>query len=264
MSTLDIPDASGAPGVEALKDEIAIAKIKANERKATMSALLRDVYSVETQFIFTQDQSCSGFGLGAHSCILSKYQVFDELIKKAVQETSDRDLGQGPLILVVDKVSFTTFCALLTFIYTGEVERNIDPSQFAIKKLDSPPKYTSTYDSTGDVARRPPLDSDSPKNLKPAAWEDLLFAADLYHIRELRALSQKHVIEAIESNKAVETLMRVGHQFPEIREASLNHIAKNIKAMFADGNDPFAPYIDDPKCHEFLVDVMLRSHNMHL
>ncbi|KAF9325105.1 hypothetical protein BG006_011389 [Podila minutissima] len=204
MSTLDIPDASGAPGVEALKDEITIAKIKANESKAIMSALLRDSPRIRTVL-----DSLLG--------LTPAYQVFDELIKKAVQETSDRDLGPGPLTLVVDKVSFTTFCALLTFIYTGEVERNIDPGQFAIKKLDSPPKYTSTYDSTRDVPRCRPLDSDSLNNRKPVVWEDLLFAADLYHIRGLRALSQKHVIEAIESNKAVETLMRVGHQFPEIR-----------------------------------------------
>ncbi|KAG0334576.1 hypothetical protein BG000_008224 [Podila horticola] len=254
MSTWDIPDTSGGPGVESLKDEIAIYKMKAEESRTTMAALLRDVYSVDTQFIFTQDKNCSEYALWAHCSILSKYQAFDELIKKAIQETPDKDLERGPLTVVVEKVSFATFCTLLMFIYTGEVERNIDLSRFAIRKVDNPPKYTRIYDSKGDIARRHSLDLDSFKNFQVVLWEDLLFAADLYRINELRALSQEHVIGAIESNKAGETLIRVGHQFPEVKEASLNHIAKNMKTMFANGNDPFAPYVDHSKCHELLVE----------
>ncbi|KAF9312167.1 hypothetical protein BG003_006566 [Podila horticola] len=102
------------------------------------------------------------------------------------------------------------------FIYTGDIERNIDPARFAIGKLDSPPKYaTSTGDCTRDMPRWHPLDSDdSPWNLKPVQWNELLFAADLYKIEELRARCEQHVIEAIENSKAVETLIHVGAQFP--------------------------------------------------
>lgn len=151
------------------------------------------------------------------------------------------------------------------FIYTGEIERNIDPTRFAISKLDRPPKYSISGDSTRDEPCWRSLDSgDSPWNFKPVQWDDLLFAADLYKIEELRAICQKYVIEAIENTKAVETLIHVGTRFPEVKEAAINYIARNMDTMFADGNDPFAPFLQHPKCHELLVEVMLRSRVMHL
>lgn len=150
------------------------------------------------------------------------------------------------------------------FIYTGEIERNIDPTRFAISALDSPPKYTSACNSKGDVPRWHPLDSDSAWNLKQASWEDLLYAADLYKIDELKSYCQNRLIEPIDDIKAIETLIHVGPQFLEVKERVLSYIAKNMKATFAGGNDPFEPIIQHPRCHKLLVEVILRSHNMGL
>ncbi|KAG0035410.1 hypothetical protein BGZ82_005278 [Podila clonocystis] len=88
-----------------------------------------------------------------------------------------------------------------------------------------------------------------------ATMENLL--ADVYS--ELRALCQTHVISGIENSNAVETLIHVGTQFPEVKEATLDYIARIMDTMFADGDDPFAPFVQQPKCHEILVEVMLRS-----
>ncbi|KAF9295092.1 hypothetical protein BGZ74_010966 [Mortierella antarctica] len=267
MSAMEhIPATSGASRVEDLKDEVAVAKKIADENKATMETLLSDVYSVETRLVFTQDKSSfSDFGLWAHRSILSRYHVFGELIKQATQKRSEKDIDLAPLTLAVDEISFPTFCSLLMFIYTGEIERNINPTRFAISKLDRPPKYSISGDSTRDEPCWRPLDSgDSPWNFKPVQWDDLLFAADLYKIEELRAICQKYVIEAIENTKAVETLIHVGTRFPEVKEAAINYIARNMDTMFADGNDPFAPFLQHPKCHELLVEVMLRSRVMRL
>lgn len=262
MSTWEqIPATSGSVALDTLKDEIAVAKNRADESKATMATLLRDVYSVETQFIFTQDKSCSDFGLWAHRSILSKYQVFDELLKAAAKQ-SDKNIDVGPLTLIVDKVSFTTFCALLMFIYTGEIERNIDPTRFAISQIEPPTKTAGTHDNTVDVTRWHPLNLNSPWDLKPVSWDNLLFAADLYKIEELRILCQKHLIETISANNAVENLINVGPKFPEIKEATVDYISKNMKTMFVSGEDPFAPYVHHPKCHELLVEVLLRVHSL--
>ncbi|KAG0011579.1 hypothetical protein BGZ81_002104 [Podila clonocystis] len=217
MSAMDhIPVTSGASRVETLKDEVAIAKNKVIENKASMENLLADVYSVEMRFVFTQDKSSfSNVGLWAHCAILSKHQI----------------------------------------------ERNIDPNRFAISKLDSQPKYiANSGKSTHIVPCWHPLDSDdSPWNLKPVQWDDLLFAADVYGIEELCALCQTHIIRAIENSNAIETLIHVGTQFPDVKEAALDYIARNTDTMFVDGNDPFAPFVQHPKCHELLVEVMLRS-----
>lgn len=267
-----IPDTFGASRLDALKDEVAVVKHKVNESKATMATLLRDVYSVQTQFVFTQDKPCSDFGLWAHRSILSKYPVFEQLAKQAEEDQSssyDRGVVIRPLTLTVDKVSFASFCALLMFIYTGEVKTTIDPNQFAIGKVSIVPPGPSS-DSSGISDRSQgtpcwhPFVPNSPWDLKPVQWSDLLFAADLYKIDDLRSLCQKHLIDTIDNSKAVDTLIHVGPQFPEVKEAAVNYVAKNMKAMYAGGNDPFAPFVHHPKCHEYLVEVMLRSHNISL
>lgn len=264
MSTWDhIPATSRATLLDKLQEEVAIAKHKADESKATMATLLRDVYSVQTQFIFTQDESCSGYGLWAHRAILSRYPAIDELLNMAADEQSNKDLDSGPLTLTVDKVSFTTFCALLMFIYTGEIERNIDPTRFAISQIEFPTKTTVVHDNARDVTRWRLLSPDSPWDLKTVSWDNLLFAADLYKIEELRILCQKQLIETIGASNAVEKLINVGPKFPEVKEATIDYISKNMKTMFVGGEDPFAPFVHHPKCHELLVEVLLRVHSLH-
>ncbi|KAF9002410.1 hypothetical protein BGZ52_009639, partial [Haplosporangium bisporale] len=77
-------------------------------------------------------------------------------------------------------------------------------------------------------------------------WSDLLFAADLYKIDDLRSQCQKHLIDTLDDSKVVDTLIHVGPRFPEVKEAAVNYIAKNMKVMYAGGNDPFAPFVQHP------------------
>ncbi|KAF9028961.1 hypothetical protein BGZ52_004981 [Haplosporangium bisporale] len=77
----------------------------------TASALLCDIYSVDTQIVFglsrTTDETC----IWAHRTILSKYHTFDILLKQLYFD--NRSALTGPIKLVVTKVSFATFATLL-------------------------------------------------------------------------------------------------------------------------------------------------------
>ncbi|KAF9377626.1 hypothetical protein CPC16_011742 [Podila verticillata] len=261
MSVLEnFPDTSGASRMKTLKDEITVAKIKEDESKAIMAALLRDVYSVQTQFVFTQDKPCSDFGLWAHRSILSKYPVFEQHFKQSEEDQSnshDDGVVIRPLTLTVDKVSFATFCALLMYIYTGAIKTIIDPSQFAIGKVSIVlPSPLSDSPGTSDRQQGTPcwhpLVPNSPWDLKPVQWSDLLFAADLYKIDDLRSQCQKHLIDTLDDSKVVDTLIHVGPRFPEVKEAAVNYIAKNMKVMYAGGNDPFAPFVQHPSVMSIL------------
>ncbi|KAG0326579.1 hypothetical protein BG000_001312 [Podila horticola] len=110
MSALEhILATSGAVRVDALKNEVALAKVKVDEGKAKMTTLLRDVYSVEARFVFTQGKTDSDIGV-------------NKLAKKLAQEQSKKDVDVGPLTLTIDNVSLATFCTLLMLIYTGDIE----------------------------------------------------------------------------------------------------------------------------------------------
>lgn len=79
-----------------------------------MSALLRDIYSIDTHFVFgpirTKQEAC----LWAHRTILTKYPAFDFLIKQA--SFANPKAGLEPIKVVMTKVSLAAFAVLLKYI----------------------------------------------------------------------------------------------------------------------------------------------------
>ncbi|KAG0035347.1 hypothetical protein BGZ82_005305 [Podila clonocystis] len=215
--------------------------------------------NIETQFLFTADNSFADVGLWAHRSILSRHRVFRDLITQASAARSNAaDDGSefSPLTLIVDKVSLAAFCVVLMFIYSGKIERMVDPSKFAISK---PQTSLTVHDTAGrvkDTFSWHPLDSDSPCSLKPVTWSELLIAADIYMIEALYARCQEKVIEAIDESSVVETLFRVGNHSPGVKTAAINFIAKNMRTLLTNGKDPFLEFAEDKNCHDMMVEVM--------
>ncbi|KAG0034400.1 hypothetical protein BGZ81_004881 [Podila clonocystis] len=224
-----------------------------------MMTLLKDTYSVDTQFLFSADDSLADVGLWAHRSILSRYQVFRDLIEQtSAARSSSTDGGSefSPLTLTVDKISLATFCVVLMFIYSGKIERTVDPSKFAISKPQTSLMVHDTAGRVKDTFCWHPLDSDSPWSLKPVTWSELLIAADIYMIEALHARCQEKVIEDIDESSVVETLFRVGGHSPGVKIAAINFIAKNMGTLLTNGKDPFLEFADEKNCHDMMVEVM--------
>ncbi|KAF9380150.1 hypothetical protein CPB97_008532 [Podila verticillata] len=187
----------------------------------TMMTLLKDVYSVDTRFM----QGWAEF---------------------------------SPLTLTADKVSLPTFCALVMYIYTGKIERMVDPSKFAISTRHTLPAVLDTAKRGKDTCRWQRQDSGLPWSLGSIPWINLLIAADVYHIEALHAYCGGKVIEAINENSVVETktLFRVGGHSLEVKTAAIDFIAKNMKTLLADIKDPFSGFAKDKNCHDMMVEVM--------
>ncbi|KAG0379202.1 hypothetical protein BGX24_001376 [Mortierella sp. AD032] len=112
------------------------AAIKAGPSQAIMKTLLADRHSVDIQFIFTSDKSCSNIGFWAHRSVLSRYKALGDLIKKALKEQIARDDDVGPLTVHMDKFSLATFACLVYYLYTGTIKRTMDTAQFAFSQQD--------------------------------------------------------------------------------------------------------------------------------
>ncbi|KAI9241247.1 MAG: hypothetical protein BYD32DRAFT_406324 [Podila humilis] len=163
----------------------------------TMSMLLQDVYSVDTEFVFKSDSSAPYIRLWAHRSILAKYPAFEKAINQACFASARSAVG--PIKVSVNKVSFATFAALLKFVYTGGVDRTGYPSDFAISKAPTPPQVlfggfgrdqppvTPTAGGDKHMHRWHPLDVDTPLSDKPVTWQELLHAASVYGVDALRA-----------------------------------------------------------------------------
>lgn len=135
-----------------------------------MMTLLKDVYSVDIRFMFTADNRFTDISLWVHRSILSKHQVFRNLIEHAFAAQSGSGKGGSefsPLTLNADKVSLPTFCALVMYIYTGKIERMVDPSKFAISTRHTLPAVLDTANeartpAAGNVKTRVCLGASGP------------------------------------------------------------------------------------------------------
>lgn len=149
-----------------------------------ISALLCDIYSVDTQIVFGSTRAKNEISLWAHRTILSKFPAFDALIKQA--SIANRDTILGPLKLTVTKVSLPVFATLLRFLYVGEVQRLNFPEHFAVCRSNW---WGERNSSSGSKDRHlwQPLDLTTPLSVEPVTWEELLDAATIYKLDSLRA-----------------------------------------------------------------------------
>ncbi|KAG0015754.1 hypothetical protein BGZ81_011542 [Podila clonocystis] len=139
------------------------------ETDVILTTLLGDIYSVDMRFEFKLDSSYGGIGLWAHRAVLSKYPLLDGLIQRAVEDqavTIDSDHEFSPLTITISDVSLSTFCVLLMFIYTGKIERTVDPNKFALSKPHTSLVILDTDGRAKSSFRWHPLDVDSPWHLK--------------------------------------------------------------------------------------------------
>ncbi|KAH7060286.1 hypothetical protein BKA57DRAFT_446797, partial [Linnemannia elongata] len=190
----------------------------ASKEKSLISLLLKDPSSVDVCFTFTNNKACSNIGLWAHRFLLSQHESFAKAIQDAItvqslgdmvladtkaaedvdsdaESTSNlsvdtaitatgaaRGISVGAaskeLFIKIDTISLATFCVMLYYIYTGEIDRTVDATRFVLSDTN---KVSLVWrDSAGKVEESVdwcPLDEDSPWRLKDVTWEELKDAA---------------------------------------------------------------------------------------
>ncbi|KAF9899720.1 hypothetical protein EC991_008427 [Linnemannia zychae] len=203
-----------------------------SKEKDLISSLLKDPSSVDVCFIFSSDKTCSNIGLWAHRFVLSRHESLFKMIQETstiqslgnialaekistddadsdTESTSNRSIdtvvtntavARGPmvgaaskgLVIKVDSVSLSTFCVMLYYIYTGDINRSVDPDRFVLS--DSNKASLVWRDSTGKIEDSidwRPLDNDSPWRLKDVTWKELRNAAVHFGLKDLQALSEQ-------------------------------------------------------------------------
>ncbi|KAG0342242.1 hypothetical protein BG000_006161, partial [Podila horticola] len=220
-----------------------------------MMTLLKDIYSV----LFASNNSFADFSLWAHRSILPRLPVLCGLITQESAVRSSPAEGRSefsPLTLMVDQVSLATFCAVLMFIYSGKIERTVNSSKLAISKPQTSLTAPDTAARIKDAFRWNPMHSDSPWNIKPATWSELLIAADIYKIDTLHARCQEKAREAIDEKSTVEALFQVGSHSQGVKTTAVDFSAKNMRTLLVDGKNSFTGFVEDKKCHDMIIEVM--------
>ncbi|KAI8602287.1 hypothetical protein EDD21DRAFT_372269 [Dissophora ornata] len=246
-----------------------------------MQVLLKDIYSVDVCFVFGYDKTYSNAGLWAHRSILSRYKTFEKVILEASypascaitdepstsstptangSATSQETLYSASIIIVpVEKFSLATFCVMLRYIYTGEIDLSADTALHAISTTESTLVLQNITSRSREFVRWNPLDMDSPWKFKDVTWEELLLASHAYGVTDLQACCEEAVISAVNASNAVKRLFDLGPYFEAVRESTLVFIVKNMDAMLDSSEGPFAPYKNHPDFYEYAIELMRRK-----
>ncbi|KAG0060893.1 hypothetical protein BGZ89_011895 [Linnemannia elongata] len=209
-----------------IKPKLVLQSTSASKQKNLISLLLKDPSSVDVCFTFTNNKTCSNIGLWAHRFLLSQHESFAKLIQDAitvqslgdmvladtksaedvdsdVESTSNlsvdtaitatgaaRGISIGAaskeLFIKIDTVSLATFCVMLYYIYTGEIDYTVDATRFVLSNTN---KVSLVWrDSAGKVEESVdwrPLDQNSPWRLKEVTLNELKDAAFHFGLTDL-------------------------------------------------------------------------------
>ncbi|KAF9952457.1 hypothetical protein BGZ65_005246 [Modicella reniformis] len=163
--------------------------------------LLKDPRSVNVAFVFTVHSCHREIGLWAHRTHLDKYPGF-------------------AIFWIV--ISLSTFCVLLKYIYTKDLDLAVDPTQYLICDMKDIQHETSKDPASSLVELNKSLDECSATKLyemwdieDKVTWTDLFLAADRFKIVELCEQCLEDVLASVEKDNALELLFRVGSRFKE-------------------------------------------------
>ncbi|KAK3836699.1 MAG: hypothetical protein J3R72DRAFT_493676 [Linnemannia gamsii] len=158
----------------------------------------------------------------------------------------------------VDKVAMSTFCVLLYYIYMNEVNLKLDTCQVfsgcqSIRgcPVDGPPFSIVTLSDIGGEEGQ-----DGVPYLLDVKWEDLMEAADVYEISDLKRLCRRGIIKGLDKTNAVDILFDKTGRDPEIKLAAIEYIVENMDAIFEEAGDPFDRHRQHPEYHSLMVSLM--------
>ncbi|KAF9913558.1 hypothetical protein BX616_009883 [Lobosporangium transversale] len=244
----------------------------------------RSVYMKANEFYKDGVKVSSDVELWAHRSILCRYKPFVDIIKRVpkptklswIKDTNDMRTTEETLystcstetnenfdnnpsdfaVVVVQKFSAATICAMLLYIYTGEVNLAVDTGKFAISKGNSCLRVSSSQGQYAKAIAPHSLESDVVWGFKDATWAELLAAAEEYGVADLKERCEREICDDINESNAFELLFKVGTRFEEVKNSVIAYIVFNMDSMFPKDSDPFAPYKDHPSCHDMMLEVM--------
>ncbi|KAG0278330.1 hypothetical protein BGZ95_004247 [Linnemannia exigua] len=242
--------------------------------KELIALLLKDV--TLTNVCFTIPSIAEGQSitcLWAHRSAFSSHKKFLELIAKGDEVIQDKNNTEcamtaqdlavviakgGSTPVRVDKVAMSTFCVLLYYIYMGVVNLKLHTCQVfsGCQSIRGCPVDGPSFSifTLSDIEGEEGQDG-VPFHLD-VKWEDLMEAADVYEISDLKRLCRRGIIKGLDKTNAVDILFGKTGRDPEIKQAAVEYIVENLDAIFEETGDPFDRHRQHPEHHSLLVKLM--------
>ncbi|KAG0339855.1 hypothetical protein BG000_001198 [Podila horticola] len=237
------------------RDEKAVSKLK-----EAMSPLLKDISTMNMAFTFGLNGSARNVALWAHQSILSQQPSIAALIKKL----KDVEAFSGVKSTHVTEYSLEAYCAVVRYLYTNEIQLEVDLDDFAIgcppnKPLSGSCKNRPTIDGLFDSQGSSSTNIESGEAAKPrlvAEWSDLFQIADCYEVTKLREHCLEKIVETLDTSTALDVLFGFAYRYPDLKVIVLQYVADNMSSLYAASQDPFADFEGHSERQALLAEVL--------
>ncbi|KAG0214267.1 hypothetical protein BGX33_002289 [Mortierella sp. NVP41] len=260
--------------------------------------LLGDSRSVDVCFVFPSDDTYPNVRLWAHQLVLERASILDqalfddhsssmaELNNKLTELTEllsknnrfkeltkrlpkskgttgyNRISPTTPGNVDMQQYSLATFCALLRFIYTGEIRTTVDLADFVLSTpADAGNKPYGTLYHHEEYRDSPLIQWNLQRHysggaVKATSYQDLMLVAHHYRLYDLAESCQDMVVLELDTRNICNFLLNVVPVYPQIKEPALEYVMRNRDVLLGGGRDMFADYKDHPDCHKLMVEIM--------
>lgn len=249
-----------------------------------LDTLMKDINTMDIQFTFGSSSGTAKVSLWAHQSVLAHQPALARLIEKLRDIEGDGTGGKAHGTVVsthITEYTLESYCCLIRYLYTGDINLDVDLSDFAIGYLPSEAivvsvkkgisvkslfstassPASSKSGSKSDPSSEPPSEVGSP-TLKTTStlWKDVFQVADCHDVKELRDYCRGKIIAALCVSNVLENLFEFAYRYSDLKEEVLKFLADNIGQMYAQDLDPFSAYEDHPHRHALLAEALRRRY----
>ncbi|KAF9124879.1 hypothetical protein BGW39_007838 [Mortierella sp. 14UC] len=160
-------------------------------------------------------------------------------------------------IVTIERYTLVTFCALLRYLYTGEIKLAVDLADFVVS--------ISTNDNIGvyDIESREspllrwnPNELRSDKTIRSTTYVELIVLANHYGLHDLVQFCEDKIIAGLSETTVCRVLLDVAPLYPRIKEPALEYVIRNRGVLLGGGRDLFAEDKDHPNCYKTMLEIM--------
>ncbi|KAG0355368.1 hypothetical protein BG005_005739 [Podila minutissima] len=225
-------------------------------------SLLKDIATMNMAFTFGFSGVACNVALWAHQSILSQQSSLAALMSKLPNVESGPSTPEavsGVKTAHVTEYSFEAYCALVRYLYTSEINLEIDLNDFAVgcppvKPFSASCKKLPSVDGLFAPAALPSSSKVPVWGLKRnTTWHELFAVANCYDVQDLREYCRNKIVESITDENAIQILFDFAYKYDDMKETLLEFVAKNMDKLFGQGKDPFEVYKDHPERYPLLV-----------
>ncbi|KAG0274183.1 hypothetical protein BGZ96_004442 [Linnemannia gamsii] len=194
----------------------------------------------------------NGMAVRAAPAVPATSTTFTPLLTTTT-DTNDTKKRSSTLTLVIEKHSLATFCSLLRFVYTGQLDYSNRYSDFvfSINMSSSSPFLQSRDFSSIRWTRLP----DEKCVWTVAKEEQLMLCAHEFGIDDLEAGCRARMELSMSETNIGHILFDVVPVYPKIKTHAMMYVVRNKEMLFASGKDLFEQFRTYPQCHSVMLEI---------